>query len=150
MGGCIFLSALRGKLWRVLYRYDGKQKTLSIGKYPSISLSEARIKLEEVKALLAHGIDPSIQKKAEEEVFKAAKLQKQTFEEVARQWLETKIPTWAATHTKTVIQRLEHFVFPDLGTRAIGELEAPDFLACVRKIEARGRIELARRTAQIA
>ena len=145
----IHVTPSGSKLWRIAYRFGGKQKLFSLGDYPAVSLRDARAKLVEVKSVLSRGLDPNEKKKEDKRVAAASKIYSQSFEEVARAWIQSKIETWRPSHAKTVIQRLEHFVFPDLGNHPIAELRAPDFLACLRKIEARGRLDLAKRTARI-
>lgn len=146
----IHVSQTGGKLWRIAYRFNGKQKTLSLGAYPALSLKEARVRLDEIKSLLAEGIDPGVQKKeSKANVLAIAKKQAQTFETVAREWHAKKSSGLTPNYAKQVIQRLEAFVFPFLGNRPITELKAADFLSTFQKVEARGRIEMAHRLAQM-
>lgn len=135
-----------GKLWRYGYTYDGKQKTLSFGAYPQISLSEARMKRDEAANMLSEGHDPNIVKKLKiEATMEAARL---TFEKVARQWHDNAKSQWASVHAADVIRSLERDVFPAIGELPIGQLTPPLVLAVLREVEARGSIETAKRIRQ--
>lgn len=126
-----------GKLWRMNYRFGGKQKTLSFGAYPDVSLSEARAKREEARKQLAAEIDPGAQKKAT----KAAEAE--TFGAVAREWLTRHAPTWADGHAGKVARILDKDVLPWLGSRPVRDINAPELLAVFRRIEARGAVKTA-------
>ena len=132
-----------GKWWRLKYRIDGKEKRLSLGTYPDVSLKDARERRDEARRLLANGIDPSEHRKAE----KAAKAErsKNSFEAIAREWFSKYVPTWSASHSARVISRLERDVFPWIGSRAIAGVTAPLLLETVRRIEQRGALESAYR-----
>jgi len=132
-----------GKSWRMNYRVDGKQKTLSLGLYPEVSLAQARKKREDARKMLAEGLDPM----AERAAVKAAKTAKEThtFEVIAKEWLDTLAPTWAPVTLEHARQRLEHDLFPDLGQKPIADITAPELLAVLRKIAARGAVHTAGR-----
>lgn len=132
-----------GKLWRMKYRFNGKEKRFSIGTYPEISLKLARESRDGARALLATGIDPSAHKKA----LKAAQhqLSTNTFEALARQWHTGKIHVWSAIHSKNVLDRLSRNVFPYIGKASITGIAAPDLLKLLRRIEERGSHETAHR-----
>ena len=104
------ISPRGGKWWRYKYRFCGKEKRISLGVYPDISLSEARERLHDARKLVANGIDPSEARKAE----RAAGTERaaNSFEVIAREWFETKKPGWAESHSKKVIGRLEKNIFP--------------------------------------
>ncbi len=144
-GGGMYLevSPSGGKLWRMKYRFEGKEKRLSFGAYPAVGLREARDKREEARKQLAQGIDPSAQKKA----LKAAKaeLRANSFEVVAREWFDKFKTTRTEGHTSKIIARLERDIFPWLGAQPIASITAPDVLAVLRRIEDRGAIETAHR-----
>lgn len=135
-----------GKLWRLKYRFGGKEKRLAIGTYPEIALADARNRREEARKLLANGGDPGEVKKAQ----KAAKADRDanSFEVIAREWFARFAPTWTASHGDRIIRRLERDVFPWIGGRPIVEVRAPDLLACLRRIEERGALETAHRALQ--
>ena len=137
--GCIFVQPSGGRWWRLKYRLAGKERGLSLGTYPDISLKTARQRRDEARALLAEGIDPSVVRKAEQ--FQ----QDQTVEGVAREWISKRSPSWAKSHSSAIMSRLERWVFPWLGSRAIGEVSAAELLAMLRRIEERGRLETAHR-----
>jgi len=134
-GGGLFLlvTPSGGKLWQFKYRFGGKEKKLSFGAYPAITLVEARQRRENAKKLLANGIDPGEVKKAQ----KAATFTEteNSFEVIAREWHTKFSPTWSESHAYWVLRRLEQYVFPDIGSRPIAELKAPDILKVLRRIE---------------
>ena len=139
----IEISPTGGKLWRLKYRFDGKEKRLALGVYPTIGSKEARAKREIAKRQLSEGVDPSAQRKAQ----KAAKSNALTdsFERLALEWFETHKNSWAPSHSSKIIRRLERDVFPWIGKRPIAELSAPEILQTLRRIQGRGVIETAHR-----
>jgi len=132
-----------GKLWRLDYSYAGKRKTLALGSYPTLSLADARQRREDAKKLIANGVDPGELKKSQ----KAAKVEltENAFEIVAREWHCKYAGTWSEVHATTIMERLEKDVFPYLGQRPIAEIKAPELLAVLRRIEARGALDTAHR-----
>ncbi|MEY5259241.1 tyrosine-type recombinase/integrase, partial [Salmonella enterica subsp. enterica serovar Corvallis] len=128
------------------YRYDGKQKVFSIGTYPSVSLSEARTSLLEMKSLLANGIDPLQQKKAA----KAEERGDFTFEAVAREWHKKMAVSerWIPKHSERVLNSLINHLFTAIGSRDVKTLKTRDLLLPLRKIEAKGQNETASRLKQ--
>ncbi len=132
-----------GKWWRLKYRFAGKEKLLSLGVYPDISLKAARERREEARRLLAEGIDPGQHRKATKNM--QADRAANSFEAVAREWYAKNLPTWAASHSDNLRARLENDVFPWIGGRPIAEITAPELLALLRRIENRGAIETAHR-----
>jgi integrase len=140
------LAPSGGKLWRLKYRFGGKEKRLALGKYPDVSLKDARDRRDEARKLLANEIDPGENRKVQ----KAAKTERaaNSFEVVAREWIAKFTPTWAATHTSKIVRRLEMYVFPWLGGRPIAEITAPELLAVARRVEDAGAIETAHRILQ--
>ncbi|MCI0148038.1 integrase arm-type DNA-binding domain-containing protein [Paraburkholderia sediminicola] len=146
--GGLYLEVTAGgsKLWRWKYRFDGKEKRLSFGRYPDVSLKDARAKRDDARKLLADDIDPSAYKKA----VKAARLERaaNTFEDVAREWFARMMADKAKSHKDKVIARLENDIFPWLGKRPISDITAPEILACLRRIEERGARDTAHRAMQ--
>ena len=144
-GGGLYVevSPAGGKLWRYEYRFEGKRKTLYIGRYPDISLQEARERHQEARKQLANGIDPAVSKQAQ----KVAKGERaaNSFEVVAREWLEVWKKDKTADHSKRALTRLEKDVFPWIGGRPVAEINAPEVLDVCRRIEKRGAIETAHR-----
>ena len=147
-GGGLYLhvAPTGGKLWRMGYRFGGKQKTLSFGAYPAVSLKDARALREKTKELLAAGIDPSVQKKAVKASIRAEAAN--SFEVVAREWFDKYKDSWVPHHSKKILARLENDLFPLIGVRPINTVTAPELLEALRRIEARGAIDTAHRTLQ--
>lgn len=147
-GGGLYLeiSPAGGKWWRLKYRFDGKEKRLSLGVYPDISLKEARDRRDAARKLLADGVDPGANRKIQ----KAARVQQaaNSFEVVAREWYAKHSPGWAASHSSKIIRRLENDVFPWIGSKPISDITAPELLTTVRRVESRGAIDTAHRTLQ--
>lgn len=131
------------KYWVYRYRYLGKEKTLSLGIYPEVTLAEARQKLMDARKLLSCGQDPSEARKAMRR--NAILFSENTFEAVAREWITAKSPAWTPRYTGFLVRRLENDLFPSLGKRPIREITAPELLSVVRVIEKRGALELANR-----
>jgi integrase len=141
-----------GKEWKLAYRFDGKQKTLALGVYPSVSLAQARIKCGEAKLLLASGEDPSkiVTKKALRAVIVAKQEAQQIaedrlFENVAIEWFTKYAPNWKSSHADKILGRLRADVFPWIGKRPMNEINPPELLSVIRRIEARGALETAHR-----
>jgi len=146
-GGLFLLIKPNGsKWWRLAYRFNGKQKTLSLGTYPEVSLAQARERREDARKLLANRVDPSEARKA----VKAAGIEKafNSFEVLAREWHAKQSKKWAPDHSKRTLRRLELDVFPWLGSKPIADITAPDLLTVIRRVESRGKIETAHRTLQ--
>lgn len=144
-GGGLFLliKPTGSRAWRLKYRFDGKEKLLGLGVYPDTSLKAARTKRDDARKLLAAGIDPGAQRKAVKE--SRAAFAANSFEVVAREWLETKSGEWVDEHTRKIRTWLEQHVFPSLGASPIAELEAPEVLAMLRKLVKRGTLNTAGR-----
>jgi len=134
------------KLWRMKYRHAGKEKLLSFGAYPEVSLAEARERRDAARAQLREGLDPSIEKKRAKLAAKSdAAL---TFESVARDWHSLQKDRWVPKHADDVITSLERDIFPSIGALPIGTIDAPILLDALRKVERRGSIETAKRLRQ--
>lgn len=131
-----------GKLWRLKYRFGGKEKRLALGAWPAVSLKTARQKAAEAKGRLADGTDPGEARKA------AQRLASDSFEAIAREWIARHLAGKADSHRSRVVSRLERCVFPYLGARPVAEISAQDVLAVARRIESRGAIETAHRAVQ--
>jgi len=114
-GGGLYLevSPTSGKWWRLKYRFDGKEKRLSLGVYPDVSLKDARDRRDASRKLLAERIDPSENRKA----MKSARTDRaaNSFELVAREWFAKYSTTWAANHGNRIIRRFERDIFPWIG-----------------------------------
>ena len=145
--GLLLLVKAAGKYWRFNYRYADKQKTLALGVYPEVSLAKARNRREEARELLADGKDPG-QAKREEKIAKIAAAN-DTFEKVARSWLEKTAASRAESTQGKITTWLENHVFTQIGKMPISEIGPRDVLAALQKIEARGAIESAHRVKQV-
>ena len=132
-----------GKYWRLKYRFGGKEKRLSLGVYPDVSLKEARRRCEDARRLLTREIDPSEHRQA----LKAAREQQvsNSFEAVAREWFTKHAPNWADSHSSRIINRLERDVFPWIGGKAVATVTTSQLLSVVRRVEERGALETAHR-----
>lgn len=140
------VSPKGGKWWRLKYRLDGKEKRLSLGVYPEVSLKEAREKREQERKLLAEGVDPSEHRKAKK--FARAETAANSFEVIAKEWLTKNISQWTPGHYKNQLSRLERNAFPWLGDRPIAKISAPELLSVLRRAESRGVLETAHRVLQ--
>ncbi|WP_374479511.1 tyrosine-type recombinase/integrase [Zoogloea sp.] len=134
------------KYWRMKYRFEGREKGLAFGVYPDVSLKAARDRRDEARRLLAEGIDPGEHKKVHKNA--RADAMANSFETVAREWFTKMLPTWSPDHADKIIKRLERDVFPWIGGKPIADLNAPEVLTTIRRIEARGRLETAHRALQ--
>ncbi len=148
-GGGLYLwvYADGGKFWRLRYRLGGKEKSLSFGSYPQISLKEARTKRDEQRKVLDADLDPSAERKAVNLRKKLANVN--SFEAVALEWYNKQLHTWVEHHASDVKRRLESNIFPTLGKRPIDQINALELLETIRKIEARGAYDLAHRVLQV-
>jgi integrase len=144
-GGGLFLQVERGggRLWRLAYRFNGKQKLLALGSWPAVSLRAARSQRGEAKSLLASGVDPGRQRKAEK--LRVGIAATNTFALVTRELIEKKRREGKTAATVEKNEWVLSFALPILGERPIGEIGSPDVLAALRKVEERGRHETARR-----
>lgn len=143
-GGLHVLVTVAGaRLWRMAYRFSGKQKTLAFGIYPEVGLADARSRRDEAKRLLALGIDPAERKVTSAPV-------KPTFRQMAEAWFATQKEGWVESYASRLRSRLDDDLLPSLGDRPVDEIESLEVLAAVRKIERRGSIEMARRVRQMA
>ncbi len=137
------VSPSGGRWWRLKYRYQGKEKRLSLGVFPDVSLKDARDRRDAARKLLGDGVDPSENRKAQKSA--QAERAANSFEVVAREWFAKYSTNWAASHSNRVVRLFERDIFPWIGARPIAEITAPDLLAVVRRLEARGALETAHR-----
>jgi len=134
------------KWWRLKYRHAGKEKRLSLGVYPETTLKQARDHCDEARKLLSHGVDPSLQRKADK--LASAARSDDTFEKIGREWYEKQAEIWVPEHAGRVLSRLERDIFPFVGVRPITAIETPELLGVLRRIESRGVRETVRRARQ--
>jgi len=134
------------KSWVLKYYFEGKEKKITLGQYPLISLKEARERKSEFKLSIARGIDP-IQKQKQEKAEKD-KLLNNTFEKVAQDWFETMKDEWKAKHAQKVWRRLEIHALPKLGKVPIDQIKQPEIISVIRPIEQKGTTDVSRRVFQ--
>ena len=132
----LYINTSGGKLWRFDFSYNGKRKTLSIGKYPTVSLVEARQAAENARRLLVSGQDPSEAKQQEKRERQAAALN--TFEAIARRWHSDNLIRWKENHAARVLRYFETDVFPVIGAMPIQEIRVSDIKAVLDGVMARG------------
>jgi integrase len=147
-GGGMYLLVMPdgARYWRLDYRFAEKRRTLALGVYPRVTLSDVRARREDARALLAKGIDPSAIKRAAKRTAKLAG--ENTFEAVAREWISNERKRLAPKYWALLLARLEADIFREIGSRPIADIDAPELLEALRKVESRGVIETARRLRQ--
>ena len=144
-GGGLYLEItnLGTKLWRLKYRFNNKPRLLSFGKYPDVSLEQARQNREDARKLIAAGMNPlevrKEQKNAQDE--RAAN----TFQKIAREWHTNRLETWQPSTAKDILNRLEKDIFPEIGDLPISIITHKQLIETLRKIESRGAHEIAKR-----
>jgi integrase len=143
-GMYLLIAPTGGKLWRLKYRVEGKEKVLALGRYPDVGLAEARARREDARRQIARGIDPSAERVAERQSRVTAEQTKQeTFELVARRWMDRQdVAEITASKNKWI---LETFLFPHIGHRPIGEITPRELLDALRLTEAGGMLETTKR-----
>lgn len=129
------------KYWRLRYRFGVKEKMLALGKYPEVSLADARARRDEARKVIANGVDPSENKKA---VKVEQEQESVTFEVIARDWHASN-QKWSASHSTRVLIGLEDNLFAAIGKRNIDELKTRDLLVLIKAVESSGRLEVAAR-----
>lgn len=148
----LYVSPTGGRSWRMNYQFgrnaQGKprQRTLTIGLYPAITLSEARGARDVAKSLLAKGIEPKptdLFNRGQPEVDT-----RPTFKMVAEEWYDLQVGRWSKIHAEDVMLRLKDDVFPAIGSRAIADIRPPDVFAVLKTVVDRGAIETAHRICQ--
>jgi integrase len=147
-GGGLFLlvTPAGSKLWRLKYRFEGREKLLALGAYPYLSLADAREARGDAKKLLAKGVDPGGARKAA----KAARIAEieNSFEAIAREWHGKNSSSWVPEYGDQILRRLVLDIFPIIGNRPITDLKAADVLKALQPIESRGAVETAHRVKQ--
>lgn len=145
-GMYLLVNPTGSKLWRWKYRVVGKEKVLSLGAYPDVSLAQAREGTDRARKMLAGGVDPMVKRKADKLATRTAA--ENSFETVARSWWTHWKPSRSEQHASQVMRRFETNVFPYIGSRPVSEIQAPELVAMLKAIEARGVNDLARRALQ--
>jgi integrase len=134
------------RYWRLDYRFSGKRRTLALGVYPTTTLSSARSRREEARALIARDVDPGVAKKETKRA--AIRANGTTFEAIAREWLHSQRKRLVPRYSAQILARLEADLFPQIGGRPIAKIDTLELLDALRKIEKRGALETARRLRQ--
>jgi integrase len=147
-GGGLYLEVRPNgsRYWRYKFRFQKKEKLLAIGVYPDVSLKDARIARAHACELLDKGIDPTAEKNNGRI---SAQADEQTFERIAREWMQLQKDGWAQSHYRTVAQRLEANVFPFIGQRPISDIQPIEVLDTIKIMESRGVRESAHKTMSI-
>lgn len=145
-GMYLLINANGSKYWRLKYRYAGKEKMLSIGVYPDISLADARQKRDAARKLLAAGSDPGEVKKTEKLAQKLSL--DNTFDAIAREWHQQKSDRWSPRYRDEIIDTFEKDIFPYIGQRPIAEIKPMELLEALRRMEKRGALEKMRKVRQ--
>jgi integrase len=140
------VSPVGGKAWKLKYRFLGKEKKLSLGRYPVVSLKDARDKRDEAKKVLDSGKDPGAEKKRAK--VEAMTAMENTFQTIAEEWAGRHFLNKAPAHKARVVARLEKNIYPYIGAKPVTELTPADILRVIRLIEKRGAIETAHRALQ--
>ncbi|AOL04229.1 MULTISPECIES: integrase arm-type DNA-binding domain-containing protein [Burkholderia] len=137
-GGGLYLeiSPAGGKWWRLKYRFGGKEKRISLGVYPDVSLQTARKRRTEARERLAGGADPGEVKKADKRAAKLAA--SNSFEAVALAWMEERRASVEPAQYEKTLARFRNDVFPWIGKRPIAEIDAPEVLTLLKRIDSRG------------
>jgi integrase len=139
----LLVTPTGGKSWRYKYRFGAKERLLTLGLYPDLGLAAARLAHEDARRLVLSGKDPVLeaQKEKRQKIEAAAA----TFRRLGDEWLKDQKPVWSSSHAKRVENRLERDLYPAFGNVPIGEVDGAVVLRALRKIEARGSIETAKR-----
>ena len=143
----LIVTPTGGKWWRLKYRLDGKEKTLSLGVYPDVSLADAREKRDQARKVIASGSDPSELRKAN----KASRTEHtaNSFEVITRMWLKNYSANLSTATSEKNLRLFERDIFPWIGAKPIADLKPKDILDAARRIEARGAVDTAKRAIQL-
>jgi integrase len=133
----LFIAPTGRKSWRMAFRWRGREQLLTIGRFPDLSIAQARARRDAARAQLADGADP-----------RRVDIKVNTFARLARAWHAHNAASWSTAHATDALASLERDVLPGIGKQPINEIEPPELLRMLRAIERRGRIETARRVRQ--
>lgn len=144
-GGGLYLqiSPAGGKWWRYKFRFGGKPRLMSFGVYPDVSLRDARERHAEARKLLAQGIDPSAQRKADKQ--EEEKRRDNTFAAMAETWYAKKVAGWAPATARQARIYLDRDLIPSLGDRPMSEIRRADLIEALRRIEKRDALDIAKK-----
>ena len=135
-----------GRYWRLKYRYAGKEKLLALGVYPETTLKQARAQRDEARQMLADGTDPAADRRQSETQRRDAAAD--TFRAVAEDWLKLQKGQLSDSTISVTHNRLTNWIYPHIGSMAVTDIEPPQALQVLRKIEAKGKHETAHRMRQ--
>ena len=139
----LYVTPTGARSWRLKYRFGGREKLMTFGLYPDVGLADARSKRQDALDALKAGVDPAAQRVAAKAI--ARKATDDTFEAVARAWHDAERPRWSPGQAKLILRALERDAFPTLGPIDVADVTGMDLITMLRKIEARGSIETAKR-----
>jgi integrase len=142
----LLVKSSGSRYWRMKYRFEGKEKTLSFGVYPEVTLSEAMERLDAARRLLRDELDPGLERKKRK--LQRLSESENTFEKVARLWIEMKSKKWEPRHSERVTRSLELDVFPIIGNIAMSEIDTLMLRTCIDPIQSRGALDIASRVRQ--
>lgn len=144
----LLITAKGQKYWRLAYRFGSKQKTLSLGVYPEITLSKARQEVEKAREALRNSQDPGETKRIQK--FSAFSEQENSFKNVGTEWFNKRKAAWSKGGSNRTWRIIDKYLFPYIGSTPVNAISAPELLASLRRIESRGTIDTAHRAKQIA
>ena len=142
----LYITPTGFKSWRMKYRFASKEKRLTFGGYPEVSLADARELRNAARLLLRGGIDPAIERKQRQATVASESLR--LFEPIARAWHEAQTPTWSPRYAAKALASMEKDIFPPLGNIPIGSITVPMVLRALRAVEERAAIDTAHRLRQ--
>lgn len=140
------ISPAGGRLWRLKFRFAGKEKRMSLGTYPDVSLAKARQRREAARRLIADGVNPVERRRAQKVLL--IESTQNSFKEITLEWHRLHSPKWSPTHRLRILRALQKDIFPWLGDRPIRTISAQDLLGVLRRMEARGVRDSAHRVLQ--
>lgn len=147
-GLALLVHSNGSKYWQYRYRFNGKGKLLALGVYPDVTLAEARDRRDEARKQLANGVDPSDVRRMRKSA--RAESEINSFQAVAEEWYCLHKSKWSESHIVRTSRLLTVELFPWLGSKPIAEIKPPELLAALRRIEARGAKDSAKRARQTA
>jgi integrase len=139
----LLVSSFGTRTWYYRYRHKGREKNLSLGRYPDVGLAAARLARNDAQKLVASGVDPAWERKRKRQDDRRSATE--TFRKLGDEWLDENEPLWSEANAQRVRNRFKYDVYPAFGNIPIGEIESIDVLRVLRKIESRGAIETAKR-----
>lgn len=140
------VSVTGKKWWRLKFHHLGKEHRMGLGSYPEIALSEARNRRDEARSRLRNGVNPLIQRKLDRA--QAIAKHENSFEAISRKFIAERDAFWSIDYKNKFLRSLERDVFPSLGSRPIAEISPPELLICLRTIEKRSAVDMAKRVCQ--